>query len=920
MKFVAVTNEKNAEGKIGLTFVDGEDGVVITKISDVSPFANTEIKLGMTILTVNTISCHGLGAAQVRSIIAKLPNTITLIAAVVSAGIYTKDIQLATAETKSGVGLELVDDPTNGRVRIAGLAPDSPFAGSAISGNILTINDLSCDELDANQVSAICKSLQGSITLFTGTLTTVAPEPPALQFSLTPIQATVQKDSEGKIGLSFVQTTDGSVLIKRISESSPFVDTPIEEGMSILTINSISCRGMDPLAIRSLFKTLEGDITLIAAPPAGLVFKNIQAAEAHRDLTFAMNEKYGTVQLKSGLDENRAIVPDMTVISVDDICCSGMDDKQVQALCRETVGTKLIFLGHRTAGRRPTATTMEFYAITVNKNENGKLGAAFQDQADGTVALSRIGDDSPLANSIVETGMILMTVNGISCQGVSAVQVGSILASLPDPVTLCVAKRGVAALRAKKVQAVTAQKTAEGRVGLSLMDRSDGAVAVTKVAEDSPFADTDLTKDMVILSINNIPCSSLEANQLRGLFAALPNPITIVAGTLMNWDDADKRPTRPTKFVAATVAKTPTGKVGLAFADHASGTVVITKIGEDSPFAGTVIQEGMTVVTINSVSCHGMNAKEVRSVFQSLPESVTLIAAHLKADVQAKSVQVATINKMEGGKVGLSMADSHGTVIISSISEQSPFAATPVKEGMTILSINNTPVDGMDAYQIKTMFWNLPDPVTLIAGKLQGGNTAPRVGLTTASFVTATVEKNEGGKLGIVFSEGPNGSVVITKVSENSPFVGTKITEGMTVLTINGVSCHGMDTKHVKSIFASLGPMITLVAAKLSEGVYAKDIQIVTADRNAQGKVGINMVDRPDGSTVITNVADDSPFANTPVEKDTTILCVNNISCVGMDANQIKHVFASVPNPVTLCVGTVFVKGGFRKMHVTVEQ
>ena len=941
MHFVAVTIEKNANGKVGLAFADdaGKGSVVITKIGEGSPFAETDITEGMTILTVNSIACDRLTATQVKALLALLPDSITMIASELSEGIQAQDIQLITAEKNPDgrLGISIVDT-LEGAVVVTDVADDSPFRATALTKDmsILTINNISCDGMDAKQVKSILSSVDGSISLFAGTLKAgPPPTSPIAKLSLEPVVVTADKSEDGKVGLSFVDQTDGTVTITKISETSPFANTDIQVGMAILTINTISCHSFHANQVKATLTSLESPITLIAAMPSPTT-SGIKVQDVH----------VGTVESSEGLDfadaENGTVViaeispPDspltanlvkegMSVLTINSVSCAGMNAKQVKTACAGIVGPLTLFAGTLSATTTTTTTDgesspppalkakMHFSAATVEKND-GKIGVVFSDAGNGSVVIAKIKDDSPFAKTAMASGMTVVCVNGISCQGMDAKAIKSVVSTLPSTITVVAAKFAPdvwPTIKLQNMQVVTAEKNAEGKVGLSFVDKKDGMIVVSKVAETSPFASTGIAKDMTIFSVNNITCLGMGATKLRDVLGSLPGAIDLIVGNISeSFGEAGPPMDATFEPVVATAEKKTNGKIGVSFVDNADGSaVIITKVSEDSPFAGTGVEKDMTILTLNGISCHNLSANQVASIIASLENSVIMIAAKMDRGVQAKNVQSVSVSKNEKGKVGLSMVDmKSGTVVITKMAEDSPFANTAIKEGMSILSVNGISCVGMDAVQVKAIFSSVPEPVTLFAGTLTGasagGGTSDsllkmhRYARVSKQFVAVTVYKNKDGKVGLSFGDTGDGSATIKKISETSPFAKTAISEGMTVLTINTIACKNIDAKMIAALLKMLPDTITMIAAKLSPGIIAKNIQVATVEKNESGDIGIEFQDGENGSVVIAKIADDGPFASTSLVEGMSILTLNNVTCDCMDAEQLKAIFAKTRGSV----------------------
>jgi len=102
--------------------------------------------------------------------------------------------------------------------------------------------------------------------------------------------------------------------------------------------------------------------------------------------------------------------------------------------------------------------------------------------------------------------------------------------------------------------------------------------------------------------------------------------------------------------VATRIKPTPSAKVGLSFAATKDGRIVITKVQDKGLFAGSGIESGQELLTINGVSIRGMPVKEVAMTLACIPREVTVQAGPeeqkslLKCDIIVKRRQDANID------------------------------------------------------------------------------------------------------------------------------------------------------------------------------------------------------------------------------------------------------------------------------------
>lgn len=176
--------------------------------------------------------------------------------------------------------------------------------------------------------------------------------------------------------------------------------------------------------------------------------------------------------------------------------------------------------------------------------------------------------------------------------------------------------------------------------------------------------------------------------------------------------EAGTRPPAMPKLVTVTIHKSSRDAlVGLGVVDRPGnyGTTVpvINSIKEGSLCAGTALEEGMHLYRINGVTCKG---KEDSTAMMKVSEGSIVIVAGPPGLVWA------TVVKPEKAtKVGLHMErykTSH-KVVVGSV--KGLFAATPLKEGMTILQINEQDISAMAMNEILDLVAEAEGKLTVLA-------------------------------------------------------------------------------------------------------------------------------------------------------------------------------------------------------------
>lgn len=164
-------------------------------------------------------------------------------------------------------------------------------------------------------------------------------------------------------------------------------------------------------------------------------------------------------------------------------------------------------------------------------------------------------------------------------------------------------------------------------------------------------------------------------------------------------------------------------------------------------------------------------------------------------------------------------------------------------------------------------------------------------------------------KVGVKLASNDQGVVVIKNIAPTGLFAkaaGVDARVGDRVLRIGSAAVDGMDANDAVSLIkdAPTGYLTILVMQGKNtelEAVKADSIHVATANKTAEGKIKVQFGGRQ-GIVKITEIFPDSPFENKKLRVGDTILSVNNISVIGMDADQICDVLQHTNSPVTLVV------------------
>lgn len=176
--------------------------------------------------------------------------------------------------------------------------------------------------------------------------------------------------------------------------------------------------------------------------------------------------------------------------------------------------------------------------------------------------------------------------------------------------------------------------------------------------------------------------------------------------------EAGTKPPAMARLVTVTINKpSRDSSVGLGVVERPGNygkmVPVINSIKEGSLCAGTALEEGMTLYRINGVTCNG---KEDATAMMKVSEGSIVIVAGPPGLIWA------TVTKpSKETKVGLHMErykTSH-KVVVGSV--KGLFAETPLKQGMTILQINEQDISTMAMNEVLDLVAECEGKLTILA-------------------------------------------------------------------------------------------------------------------------------------------------------------------------------------------------------------
>ena len=396
----------------------------------------------------------------------------------------------------------------------------------------------------------------------------------------------------------------------------------------------------------------------------------------------------------------------------------------------------------------------------------------------------------------------------------------------------------------------------EDPVGLTLNYYDGGCILVRNVDPSGCFANTDLTAGCLLLSVNGTPVKGLSTLQTMELLTEAEGELDVKA------EDVGL-------YVASVYKETKTTKVGIGLKDR-EGMVILSSISDDSMFVNTPISVGQQLVAINGTSCIGLMKNQAIVLFKEL-EGLTVMTK----DVGIISAKVS--KPTADTKVGIGLRSIDNCIVISSVSDDSLFAGTPIKPGLRVLQVNKTDMYGLTRTQAIAPFKEavgslcvLADDIGLIAAKVVKSSPSTKVGIGLREMA---------------------GQIIISSIAPDSLFANTPLMPGLRLVCVDNVLCKGLSKMDAIKFFKDAEGPITVLAERVGL------ITSTAIKDSVDAKVGIGLKTIK-GYNIVSSISPTSIFQGTNLRIGHRLVSVNKTSCLGMNKTDAIKLFKEAEGTV----------------------
>ena len=730
----ADNNDANKErGTLGLalsdTYKDCVNGIYITEVDPKGPFADSKLRVGMQLVRINNIECDDLEMAQALLSKAQLHQRLVTVLAkqscqsVPPGTLLTVTAVKSDAQSKLGimVGMDHNTMPVIQFIQEGGLMERSCQQGGVTlePGMILhKVNNVPTKGLKTKeQVSQLLQKTtpQGTVTLLVEAPTTsltggTSATPPSTLESLKTITM-IQRVPQQSIGwtLGLPRQQQGRVVVTDVEDGGLAMTAGVRKGMLLFKVDNTSL----DCCYQSVAKADEVVAALIHERPVGVPVTLVVQEESPSLLvqpvmtgTIVKETKESLVGIRlrshkgfvaiisiaeGSVSSATDLMGGMLIQSINNIDCSGKKPEDVAQLLADAEGA--ITMLAKTPDCPVSESTLASY-VTTSVSKTARANDSARERCftyeEGKVWVSEDGVKGVFRGSSLRIGMEVLSLNNIPCEILTPDGIKTLLEKSEDEYITILAARPTLPLGLLMTE-VLRKKDVSDKFGVDCTATKGwrSKVVISKIKDGSLASTSKLLEGMEVVMVNNADCSRIDAKTAAEILAreAATGNVTYVAGV-----SSRNVPLNNRVFVTATLEMEQTGEdrpVGITVNRNHYGKNVITQIEEGSLASDTDLCEGMEILAINNQSCKYKKALVVQSLLSSSASSSMIILAERLPIPQGKVVIGSMVKTNVDMKVGVTMREVNGRVLIKYVVPDSLTSSTDLDVGMWIKAINN---------------------------------------------------------------------------------------------------------------------------------------------------------------------------------------------------------------------------------------
>jgi C-terminal processing protease CtpA/Prc len=342
-------------------------------------------------------------------------------------------------------------------------------------------------------------------------------------------------------------------------------------------------------------------------------------------------------------------------------------------------------------------------AVALKPDASTKLGFTYKMYPD-QIVIASVKEGSIFDGTPLKEGNEIISINGTEVKGMDKEGFRSLLTNLPEG-NVTIVMNEVVPLTILRVSAIKPEPTS--KLGFTYKYIGN-KIVVASVKDDGIFADTELKKGQEIVSINSKRVAGLNKDQFRGLLQSLPQgKIIISVKDIIEFSIMKIETTKPTAD----------SKLGFMYKVLDDG-IVVANVNDSGIFANTALTKGMEIVSINGKNVQKMTKDRFRAYLSTIPAgTVTFVVVDQpkKWAKRGTTLTCTAVKETDDTKLGFTYKVMKDGATIESVGEYGIFAPTDLAPGQEIVSVNGTPVAGLDRMEFREVLTSLKaGPVTIV--------------------------------------------------------------------------------------------------------------------------------------------------------------------------------------------------------------
>ena len=328
MSIVATASKETTDSKVGLTFKEMKGKKIITGISPESIFADSDIKVGLALVSVNGILASMVSPAELVTIMKASESEITVKCE--DAGYVSATVSKPDRDCRLGIGVI----EREGQIYITSIAKDGLFGDTDLEEGmrIISVNKQPLAGLSSMDAVARFKGAPDQLV--------VLAEDPGYTV------VTVTKESpDAKCGIT-VKNMDGQIVVTNVNPEGLFAETELKTGMKVVRVNKKETVGLMTVDAMKLFRQAKSEVTVIAEY-IGYVGCTVYKESKEAKVGIKLKNKDRDIIVSSigegSLFENTCLKEGMKILTVNKNEVTGLSPFQAIEFFKQAEGAVSVF-------------------------------------------------------------------------------------------------------------------------------------------------------------------------------------------------------------------------------------------------------------------------------------------------------------------------------------------------------------------------------------------------------------------------------------------------------------------------------------------------------------------------------------------------------------------------------------------------